>query len=1554
MAKLTLQILGQTTGGANSIDAVIQKIKNDLQAIEKAPIKITVDSSGVKALEQTASSINNVGTAAQGLSSASAQITKFTDTVVQGATAVRKQVTEMRTAQGEYVKTVMEAGEEESKVTKQTIINYEEKQKAAEKAEKAFLALKRQSAQIERELEGERLEESVRKAEEEKKAKEKAEKEFQALKRESARVSREAEEESAQWWARRAADQQKAADNLVRLEGEYARFIRQVQNLKAQYPEGTFDNIEHQAKEAQIALQGLDVTTKEGQQAFETYKRTLLNLKTGFQTAQQETKKLDKVTESLWMNLQKFARWWLVGGVVTSITRSLREAIKTMKEVDQELTNIAKVSDLSASELKRIGDSAYETASKYGVAADEYLKAVYTFQKAGLGGSSEGLAELATKTMLVGDTTAEVATKFLIAANAAWKYGGDVEALSAVVDKADYLNNNFAVSLEDIAAAFPIVASTASQAGLTVEQTMAAITTIVSQTVQSGNRAGTALRALIMNLAGETGELDEGFAVTEESIKSLNGILVQFAPDALAAAQAAGKIVDPMEAIAALAKAAQAGILDSAELFNIVSDIGGKLRANQLNALIEGQETYNKALAGTADAAGTADKEISTMLESWNAKTQILQNSWTQLISHLLDTGVLKTLIEGLTAVFKFLDTGFGRAAIQILAVSTGLTLLTRKVPQLLATLTGSKGLVAGIKAVAEAIETVRVGAGTAGEALKVLFAENPLIVFAAVAAAIYGIVKALDALIVTSNEHLDKAKKYSEAAEEAASKAESLQQKLDENNRLLAEANELGKSDAYITRLQNENTLLEEQIRLEKNRNAENKEKADDAARKAFDKQSYLYEHYEENEIGELVYVPEFYNITDYIKKLIELEIAGENVDKELSKVVQKASELADEFDENRDGSQEYIDALIEVIKAYNDLYEAEHGATEGETDFGDGVEPVTEKVEEQVDKLKELNDQIDSVQSALKTLQDAQDEYNETGALSVDTLQKLIALDPEYLAALVNEAGEIDLNSDAVSNLIDGKNVLLNRLAAEAIAAYAVSEAQRLAAQETDSAASSAESSGSAVESAATQYITFGNSAIYAAKGVTALQMALRQLAGSYGLTGNDLRDYLRNVQNFADNVYDIFGNVDLGLGGWSGSSGGGGGSGGGSGSSEDTYLKSLQAIVSLEKQRLSLLEASGASVEEQVAQIQVIQAAIHDEAEYLRSIGAEEEDILKLQTEWWNLQNKITDLLDKQAEETLKQLEEAYKEAEEALLKWLETEQEDATAALREQLEILKAQQEVTSNARMEEEKRLAVEKARLALENAMNERTVRQYNAATGRWEYVANAQTVASAQEGLASAEQALADFLLEQEISALEDQISSIEDSFKELEDAIESLSDTIDLETQSFADAILEIMRRNSEEWLTASPDRQQELAYMNSILGASQGWYRDSDGVWHYPDGERVYDRGGILRGVGGFKGTWENEMVLPPSATAALLTAENTGAFDSLLDHLGIVTAAARSLSGFGGGSIGNRIGSQHNGNVYQFGKITLTEGQARGMTVYDLARMAGNLSLCANAV
>lgn len=363
----------------------------------------------------------------------------------------------------------------------------------------------------------------------------------------------------------------------------------------------------------------------------------------------------------------KMALWQVMGNAIAGLKRSFTEALETMKDVDDEMVTIRKVTGATTEELNRIEKQAYDTASAYGVAANEYLNSVANFSRAGYGEQASALAELATKTQIVGDTDAETAQQFLLSMDAAYKYQGRIEQLTKVLDGANEIDNNYATSIEKIAEGLGKVAPIAAQAHVGADELTAAIGTITAVTQRSGTEAATALRALFLNIIGDTKtEIDEGVTWTTGEIAGLRDVIKLYAKDAYDAAQATGSVINPMKAIGGLAQSMKDGLLTEQQLMEMVSDIGGKLRTSQLLALIQNWDMYESMLGDYADAVGSADKEVENALDSWTRKTEILKNKWTAFVGHLVETDTIKGALDQVIALVEFLDSDTGRLVIQL------------------------------------------------------------------------------------------------------------------------------------------------------------------------------------------------------------------------------------------------------------------------------------------------------------------------------------------------------------------------------------------------------------------------------------------------------------------------------------------------------------------------------------------------------------------------------------------------------------------------------------------------------------------------------------------------------------------------------------------------------------------------------------------------------------------------------------------------------------------------------------------------------------------------
>lgn len=1470
----------------------------------------------------------------------------------------------------------------------------------------------------------------------------------------------------------------------------------------------------------------------------------------------------------------------LQSAAISAVVKSLRDAISTLKDVDDQLVTVRKVTGFSSEQIQQIKEQAFEVASAYGQTADAYLESVAAFSRAGYKEQASDLAELATKTQIVGDTTSEVANQFLISVDAAYKYGGSIKELSKVLDGANEIDNKYATSIEKIASGMGIVAPVAAQMHVSVDELAASIGTITAVTQRSGTEAARALRALFLNIAGDTKtEIDEGVTWTTGEIEGLRDVIKMYAKDAYDAAQATGSIIDPMRAMEGLAKSMQEGVLTEQRLIEMVSDIGGKLRTSQLLAIIQNWDMYQSMLQDYAGAIGSADREVENALDSWTRKTNILKNTTAELVNRIVDTNTVKGAIGFITGIVKTIDN-----AIIVFQKLTGF------------------------------VDTATVS-----------YAEH--------------------------NRILEERQKQYDELNSSTGELQTLKSNVD--NLTEAELQRLGVLEAQTAE-------LDKQIKKEK-------EQAFYAWRV---EQTGI--RYEASKTGTMD-VQYYSKLESEVSKaqfaFAKLDAMYRNGTTAQDAYIQGVKNLINAISQNAEAVQKGKDAGVELTDAETrllSLYETLTyilGKHTAETQANTTAQQYNAAATEQAANSQSL-------------FAKAFEEANSKSSLTYGTIKQIDAILPGFSAKILDASGNLTAEGKAA---LSSKSALVD-LIGTMISANATGmsfEGQIAALMDLAAAAGIASDAVAGIFSGVGGP-SFGDDGQIDVGAEKAYARSKANPTRTINKLLDDMKSTLKNSE---------YARTD--------------GIGGGGGSTEDKRLTTLKEIVSFRKAELSFLEASGASVADQVAKMREIQAALHDQAEYLRQTEGETANVLALSTEWWNIQEKISKLLEEDTVEPLKEIVELRKEelsylkasgaseeeqiakmrqiqdslkAQEAEMRrtgadekeilavateWYNIENEivdlqdkiaqqlrdeiaqtltdivdslkDAEnsmlSPLQAQLDALNAAHDAVQDRREEEEKILAVEKARIALENAQRERTVRQYNAKTGSWEWVANAKNVESAQKALADANADLSKYYAEKEYdaakTALEAQITNTKSAFSALRDAmneaaqaikdgkmsyeeayayiqnamhdiyddygvdltgvlntsvkefgkvntaIKGLLSTLGKDTQAAANqamanldgteddintgiglftlymqnalktndpekAIKELcdainqgvvtdlhsvsdilkalngdyagisastaklwaltkMQANSIAWhMTSDANTQAALHAENMQLGTAIGLsYNSSTGTWHDQSGQQVYtlnavngawtsalngnaaggtstgtagsgaaggtqseesafynnpntsayyktpkqvdvetdasgnviaysvvasdgervrvskdddlrafefvdsaakgspvaeslggasrkylysilrkddgtyavighdratgeqefrffDRGGILHGTGGIKATASDEMVLPPGMTSRLLNAEMTGAFDALLRHLGIVTAAAESIAGFGGGITRNSIGEQHNGDVFYIDGIEL-KNITGSTTLNDLARCAKNLAL-----
>lgn len=316
-----------------------------------------------------------------------------------------------------------------------------------------------------------------------------------------------------------------------------------------------------------------------------------------------------------------------------------KESIKTLKEIDSLLTEIGISSHMTSSELKKLGDTSFETASRYGKQASEYLSAVREMSHSG-NKNAEEMAELSLLAQTSGDLSAEAARDYLTAADAAYNLQGNITKLNAILDSQNTLSVKAAVSMADMAQATTGAAAVAAKYGIEIDELSSLIAVILSKTNASGTEAAEALNSILTDLQDTSSQ-----SVTD-IFDSLHISMTEFVSDS-------EKLKTPAALLEELS-AAYAGLPEDSSLkTDILNQIGSSSPA--LSAVLNNWNTYSQMLAQYSESSGTAMKEAARSADSFEGSLNRLSNTWTSIISNIADTSLL-------TGTVNLLDTLLSKA----------------------------------------------------------------------------------------------------------------------------------------------------------------------------------------------------------------------------------------------------------------------------------------------------------------------------------------------------------------------------------------------------------------------------------------------------------------------------------------------------------------------------------------------------------------------------------------------------------------------------------------------------------------------------------------------------------------------------------------------------------------------------------------------------------------------------------------------------------------------------------------------------------------------------
>ena len=464
-------------------------------------------------------------------------------------------------------------------------------------------------------------------------------------------------------------------DTLVQDEKEFANALKKSQN-EAALLKLDLDSIYNPKKQIKLSnniqdwLSKNSRASKDAKDSLNTYYRELNGGRVSVSRLdyiEQELKNVDtlqrklgrlgkSLTDQFKEAGRSFTQWLSVSSGVMLFISKIRSSITELKEVNNIMTEISKTADqLSKADLSNIEKSSYNTASKYGKKASNYLIGIQEMYRAGYE-NAEDLAELSTLAQAAGDMQADLANDYLIATDAAYKLKGNTEALNAVLDGQNYITNRNALSMQDLAEATKIAASQSASSGIAIDQATAAMGTMIATTRQGGDVAARAWKGILMNLQQVEGEVEEGDILDSESLTKYEKACADLGVSLKEVKNGVVSLRDPMKILKELSEAYTSLDDSDARRANLISAVGGKYRGNQLNALLENWTLYEKMLKDYAAGSGSAMEEAMKSANNWEGSLNRLSNTFTKVVNNFVNSDFVVGVTNGFNGLLSIVD----------------------------------------------------------------------------------------------------------------------------------------------------------------------------------------------------------------------------------------------------------------------------------------------------------------------------------------------------------------------------------------------------------------------------------------------------------------------------------------------------------------------------------------------------------------------------------------------------------------------------------------------------------------------------------------------------------------------------------------------------------------------------------------------------------------------------------------------------------------------------------------------------------------------------------
>ncbi len=351
------------------------------------------------------------------------------------------------------------------------------------------------------------------------------------------------------------------------------------------------------------------------------------------------------------------------------VNRVVRDSIKTIKDLDKAITDMALVTTLSREEAWQLVGAMQNLATTTGLATSQIAGVVVQFIRQGRSvRDAFELAEVAAKSAKVAGIDASEAVDYLTAAVNG--FGLAANGAEMIADKFAAIAAKSASSFEELALAMSKVAPTAKSAGVSVDFMMGVIAKGIETTREAPENIGTAFKTIFARMREVT---DLGKAM--EDGMSLNRVEKALLSIGVPLRDNAGQFRNLETVLTDVGRKWEN--LTSVEQAYLATALAGSRQQPRLLAIFNDFERTEELIGISASAAGELEDQHLEYMEGLEAALVSMRNAWEQVVTAFMSSEVIITIVNFLATSFSTIADVIGGIGNPIQVTTVALIALT-------------------------------------------------------------------------------------------------------------------------------------------------------------------------------------------------------------------------------------------------------------------------------------------------------------------------------------------------------------------------------------------------------------------------------------------------------------------------------------------------------------------------------------------------------------------------------------------------------------------------------------------------------------------------------------------------------------------------------------------------------------------------------------------------------------------------------------------------------------------------------------------------------------